>query len=84
MYKLHNKEVVLYLTNEDITEVLSELTKFESELSEVFTSRGYDFRSNTGRRNALISVAQEREVAKVLAKKYKEVINDGAPGKPDS
>mgnify|MGYP001206065290 CR=1 FL=1 len=73
----------MYLTREDITEVLGELTKFEADLNEVFTSRGYDFRTNTGRRNALISVAQEREVAKVLAKKYKEVIQDGAPGKPD-
>ena len=59
------------------------MKSFESDLSAVFSDRGYNFRSNLGRRNALLSVSQEREVARVLRKKFKRVIEDGAPGKPD-
>ena len=73
----------MYLTREDIVEVLKNMQSFESDLNAVYQSRGYDFRTNTGRRNALISVSQESETAKVLRKKFEEVIEDGAPGKPD-
>ena len=73
----------MYLTKDDIVEVLHQMKDFENELNNTFEKRGYNFRKNTGRRNALLSVAQEREVAKVLQKKFKSVIEDGAPGKPD-
>lgn len=73
----------MYLTKDDIVEVLHQMKDFENELNNTFEKRGYNFRKNTGRRNALLSVAQEREVAKVLRKKFKSVIEDGAPGKPD-
>ena len=73
----------MYLSREDIVKVLSEMKSFESDLNNAFAKRGYDFRSNTGRRNALMSVAQEVETAKVLREKFKKVIEDGAPGKPD-
>jgi hypothetical protein len=73
----------LYLTRNDAIEILKNMREFENALNETYTSRGYNFRDNTGRRNQLLSVAQEVETAKVLRKKYKEVIEDGAPGKPD-
>mgnify|MGYP003126158390 CR=1 FL=1 len=59
------------------------MQNFEADLASVFSDRGYNFRSNLGRRNALLSVSQEKEVARVLRKKFKRVIEDGAPGKPD-
>ena len=73
----------MYLTKEDIVEVLQQMKNFEKDLNSVFSDRGYNFRTNLGRRNALLSVSQEREVAKVLRKKFERVIEDGAPGKPD-
>jgi len=73
----------LYLTKEDVVEVLHQMKNFEKDLNTVFSDRGYNFRTNLGRRNALLSVSQEREVAKVLRKKFESVIEDGSPGKPD-
>lgn len=73
----------MYLTREDIVEVLKHMKSFENDLNNVYQSRDYNFRDNMGRRNALMSIAQEREVAKVLRKKFDNVVEDGAPGKPD-
>ena len=73
----------MYLTRDDAIEILKNMREFENALNDTYTSRGYNFRDNTGRRNQLLSVAQEVETAKVLRKKYKEVIEDGGPGKPD-
>jgi len=73
----------LYITSSDVVEVIKQMRGFEGEIDALFKKRGYSFRNNTGRRNALLSVAQEVEVAKVLRKKYKKVIEDGSPGKPD-
>jgi hypothetical protein len=72
-----------YFTQKDANEVLSRLVTFENALAETFERFGYDLRDNLGRRNALISQAQEKEVAAVLGQKYKEVLQDGAPGQPD-
>lgn len=73
----------MYLTKQDALEIVKRLKSFESDLNEAFTKRGYSLRNNAGRRNALISIAQERETANVLRKRFKDVIEDGMPGKPD-
>ena len=72
-----------YLTPELTQEVICRLKTFENELCDVFHRYGYNLRDNLGRRNQLVSQAQEKEFAKSLRKVYKEVIEDGAPGKPD-
>ena len=72
-----------YLTPQLTQEVIGRLKTFENDLCNVFNSYGYDLRENLGRRNQLVSQAQEKEFARSLRKVYKEVIEDGAPGKPD-
>ena len=72
-----------YLTPQLTKEVIGRLKTFENELCEVFNRYGYNLRDNLGRRNQLVSQAQEKEFARSLRKVYKEVIEDGAPGKPD-
>jgi len=72
-----------YLTPKLTQEVIGRLKTFENELCDVFQKYGYDLRDNLGRRNQLVSQAQEKEVARSLRSIYKEVIEDGAPGKPD-
>jgi len=72
-----------YLTPQLTQEVIGRLKTFENELCEVFSRYGYDLRDNLGRRNQLVSQAQEKEFARSLRKVYKEVVEDGAPGKPD-
>ncbi len=72
-----------YLTPKLTQEVIGRLKTFENELCDVFHRYGYDLRDNLGRRNQLVSQAQEKEFARSLRTVFKEVIEDGAPGKPD-
>jgi hypothetical protein len=72
-----------YLTPTLTREVIGRLQTFENDLVCVFKKYGYDLRDNLGRRNQLVSQAQEKEFARSLRSIYKEVIEDGAPGKPD-
>ena len=72
-----------YITTDDAVEILSRMMHFENDLRDVYGKWNYDFRENLGRRNALVSMSQETETARVLQKKFKRVVSDGAPGKPD-
>ena len=73
----------MYLTKEMIRETLTNVQTFEHELDNLFASYSYSLRDNLGRRNALCSQAQEKELAKSLSKHFHSVVQDGAPGKPD-
>ena len=73
----------IYITKIDARQILSLMKGFESDLRGVYEIWEYDFRENLGRRNALVSMAQEAETARVLSHKFKGVSSDGAPGKPD-
>ena len=72
-----------YINRDDALEIIQRIQNFESDLSTVFNRYGYDLHENIGRRNQLVSNAQEKETRNVLAKKFKEVISDGTPGNPD-
>ena len=74
-----------YITKKEIHEVLQKVRTFELSLNALFAEYGYNLTENLGRRNALLSTSQEKELAKVLRKKYGEddVIDDGRPGQPD-
>ena len=54
----------LYITENDAREILSRMKRFESDLRSVYENWSYDFRENLGRRNALVSMAQETETAR--------------------
>lgn len=72
-----------YITKSDAKEILARMKGFESDLRGVYDNWEYDFRENLGRRNALVSMAQEAETARVLSRKFEKVISDGAAGQPD-
>lgn len=73
----------MYITREDVLEVIGRMQDLESKLGNLFANHNYDLRENLGRRNQLLSCVQEKETARVLRKKYVSVLDDGAPGKPD-
>tara|TARA_B100000287_G_scaffold429977_1_gene484337 strand:- start:323 stop:1198 length:876 start_codon:yes stop_codon:yes gene_type:complete len=73
----------MYITREDMLEVLGRMQDLETKLGNLFANHYYDLRENLGRRNQLLSCVQEKETARVLRKRYASVIDDGAPGKPD-
>lgn len=72
-----------YITRADALQILRNMRRFETGLKAFFARFDYDLHENLGRRNILLSNAQEKETQKVLSKRYKSVISDGAPGKPD-
>ena len=73
----------MYITREDMLEVINRMQDLESKLGSLFANHNYNLRENLGRRNQLLSAVQEKETARVLRKKYAIVLDDGAPGKPD-
>ena len=74
---------VMYLTRDDIVLSLKSMREFNTELSKTFNNFGMSIEQNTGRRNALLSQAQEHFVSKELKKRYPSTLNDGRTGKPD-
>ena len=74
-----------YITKKQIHEVLQKVRTFELSLNALFSEYGYSLNANLGRRNALLSASQEKELANVLRKQfgYADIIDDGRPGQPD-
>ena len=72
-----------YISKTMIKSALTRMKQFESDLASVHSKYGYNLRKNLGRRNALVSQSQEKEVASALRTVYKDVVEDGTPGKPD-
>jgi len=52
----------------------------QEDLHEIF---GIDFSENLGRRNVIMSAAQEKFFANEIAKSFPDAINDGKTGQPD-
>jgi len=72
-----------YLTQSDAKSALGKLRKFHGELNDLFNRHGMRLESNPGRRNVILSQAQEEFFAKELANRYTDVVADGKTGKPD-
>lgn len=70
------------LTKVDSIEALKKMKKFHDDLSSLMYSHDFDLLENLGRRNILLSQAQEKFFADVLSKKF-DVRNDGRTGEPD-
>ena len=71
------------LTKNMSFEAIKNMQKFHYDLEEIFTKNGMDFKENLGRRNIVMSHAQEKFFTEALRKKFKRVINDGRTGQPD-
>lgn len=73
----------MYLTRSAVIVALKSMQSFNTDLSAVFQNHGMSIEDNTGRRNALLSVAQEHFFSIELRKSYPGTVNDGRTGKPD-
>lgn len=71
------------LTREMAFDAIKDMQKFHTELDSTFQKFGMDFKENLGRRNIVMSHAQEKFFTDALRSKYKNVINDGRTGQPD-
>ena len=71
-----------YLTRDDAVFALSKMSKFHDDLMSVMNENGFDMLDNLGRRNILMSAAQEKYFAEALARRFNVSCN-GKTGEPD-
>ncbi len=72
-----------YVTRAMAEEALKNMQAFHSELDSLYKRHGFDLKENLGRRNILLSQAQEAFFAKALKSVYPSANNDGRTGEPD-
>lgn len=72
-----------YVTREMAQEALSDMQSFHSELESLYKKYDFDLKENLGRRNILLSQAQEAFFAKALKATYPLADNNGGTGEPD-
>ena len=70
------------LTKQDAVKALTKMKSFHDDLSSVMSKHNFNILENLGRRNILLSQAQEKYFAESLSEKYK-VRSDGRTGEPD-
>jgi len=62
---------------------LRKIRDLYSALRETFISHGIDINEDVGRRNSMISLAQEKFFTDEIRQKYGKALQDGSSGKPD-
>jgi len=73
----------MYLTKDMTVNALSNMITFHRNLCSLFDEGGMDFKSNLGRRNVVMSQAQEHFFARELSNAFNSVESDGRTGKAD-
>ena len=72
-----------YITREMAENALKKMSSFHKDLDNLFQNHGMNLKENLGRRNILLSQAQEKFFAEELSTAYEGVDNDGRTGQPD-
>ena len=71
-----------YLSRKDAIQAIQKMRVFHNDLSALMERNGFDLFENLGRRNILLSAAQEKYFAEVLGQRH-QVKCDGGTGEPD-
>jgi hypothetical protein len=74
---------VQYLTPNMAREAIKIMKNFHDDIVDVYDRNGMDLLDNLGRRNIVMSQAQEKFFAAELSKSHEGVIEDGRTGQPD-
>ena len=72
-----------YLNNKTSVDALHRMKNFHDECEHLYRRHGFNLLDNLGRRNILMSQAQEKFFADELAKRFEGVVSDGKTGQPD-
>lgn len=72
-----------YLTRDMTRDALLRLQLFETRVRETYEEFGIDILGNTGRRNIVVSQAQERFFSDALAVEFPDLVLDGRTGEAD-
>ena len=74
--------MIHYLDRKMCLDAILKLKNFHDELFQLYENYGIDLNENIGRRNMMMSAAQEKFFSEVLSEKF-TVFNNGLPGEPD-
>lgn len=72
-----------YLTRQDAISALRNMKSFHDECKSLYDKHGFDLLDNLGRRNIVLSQAQEKFFADEISRHFEGVSNDGKTGQPD-
>ena len=72
-----------YLCKKTARSAIESMSQFHDDIVKTYQRHGMDLLDNLGRRNIVMSQAQEKFFAMALSKKFDKVINDGRTGRPD-
>ena len=72
-----------YINRSEAIDALNSMKSFHDECKELYSKHGFNLLDNLGRRNIVMSQAQEKFFADVLSERYSGVTNDGRTGQPD-
>jgi hypothetical protein len=72
-----------YLTREMATKAVHDMKSFHDSLRGLYSDHGMNMLEDLGRRNILLSSAQEKYFADQLSTRYPKTLNDGRSGQPD-
>ena len=72
-----------YLNRQDTIFALEKMKSFHDECKQLYSRHGFNLLDNLGRRNIVMSQAQEKYFADALSQRHQGVINDGRTGQPD-
>tara|TARA_Y100000590_G_C15692421_1_gene1003905 strand:+ start:1111 stop:1776 length:666 start_codon:yes stop_codon:yes gene_type:complete len=72
-----------YITPAMARAAILKMKNFHDDVVDTYAKYDMDLLDNLGRRNIVMSQAQEKFFAKVLSSEYTDVCNDGKTGQPD-
>lgn len=72
-----------YVTKQMVSNALRRMKVFHDRQAELYKAFDMDFSENLGRRNVIMSAAQEKFFASEIAKCFPDAVNDGKTGQPD-
>lgn len=72
-----------YLSKKNSVVALHKMKSFHDECESLYRRHGFNLLDNLGRRNIIMSQAQEKYFAESLASEYEDVVSDGGTGQPD-
>jgi hypothetical protein len=72
-----------YISKETAQKAVKKMKFFHDEVVSTYSRHGMDLLGNLGRRNIVMSQAQEKFFAQVLSEQYPDAREDGRTGQPD-
>lgn len=72
-----------YVDKDIASRALKEMKRFHDDIVSLYASYNMDLLDNLGRRNIVMSQAQEKFFSQFLSEKFEGVYNDGKTGQPD-